>query len=131
LGIIFFLTEIGILHNTKKHLNRLKLLESLNKENEQGDKKVDLESLKKKDDGVISFIFTGIFYLAWTITGALFAGQWLMFAGLIVFGFLIGFYRRRFCKNQTIKSIRLLKFDAFISSLWIAFIILNHFHHIL
>jgi len=75
LGIILFLTEIGILNNTKKHLNRLKLLESLNKENEQGEKKADLADLKRKDEGIITFIFTGIFYLAWDIIGVLFAGQ--------------------------------------------------------
>jgi hypothetical protein len=131
MGIIFFLSEIRILNNTKKHYNRLILLDSLNKKKQEGEKKVDLESLRHKDEGVIFFIFTGIFYLAWMIIGALFAGQWILFTGLLVFGFFTGFYRRRFCNNQTTKSIRLLKFDAFLSSIWISFIILNHFHHIL
>jgi len=45
LGTLFFLFELGILQNPKKYLYRLRLLEGLNKESENGEKKIELEFL--------------------------------------------------------------------------------------
>jgi len=129
LGVLFFLFEIGILQNPKKHLSRIRLIGSLNKKDEDGTK-IDLDYLKKENDRIASFIFMNLLYLFWSIMGAMFSGQWILFLCLIAFGFFAGFYKKNYCKNNIEKELKIIKIDAFVSSILVATIVINHFHHI-
>jgi len=123
IGIIFFVSEISILGNPDKHLKNIKLLKN--------DMPKEYDSLSDEQKSAVKFVIFGLFYFSWLVIGALFSSQWLMFVGLISFGFFIGFYRRRFYVNNTRKSLKVIKFDSFISAIWLATLILNHFHKFL
>ncbi len=131
IGIIFFINEITVLRHPRKHLNWVRRVE---KQNEKEDgyekgKKIDFSSASKDEKRFIKFALYALTFVSWTFIGCLFSSQWLLFVGFVVFSFAVGFYRRRFYKNNTVKSIQVIKFDAFISSIWLAVIILNHFHN--
>lgn len=135
IGVFFFLKELTVLRYPKKHLE---MIRSIEKKNENGDgyddgKQAvsDFSSLSKDDKKLIGFVLHGLSYIAWTIIGCLFSSQWLLFVGFIAFGLGIGFYRRRFYQNNTMKSVQVIKFDAFVSAVWLAVLILNHFHKFL
>jgi len=131
LGVFCFLHEVIILGSPKDYLKKLRILEELNKEPEDGRQKPTLENLPVEDKKkVVGFILFTLFYLAWTIIGAIFAGQWILFVTLLGFGFSIGFLRKR-NKNNTRVSLKIIRFDSFVSSITLAFIVLNHFHNIL
>ena len=124
IGVIFFFHEVMKVNDAKPRLKRIRNSEKVKE-------KEDFKSLS--DDEQKLFIKYGVFgivYLMWVIAGVLFSGQWMVFAGLIGFGFLIGFYRRRFYTYNTRKSLRIIKTHSIVSSLILAFLIVNHFHKI-
>jgi hypothetical protein len=127
LGVFIFLKELGILRNPKK---QLKLLRAVDNKGEGGWKSEgDYSTMSDENKSIVRNLVFALFYLSWTIIGCLFSSQWLLFVGFLIFGFAAGFYRRRFYKNNTRKSIQVIKFDALVSSIMLAVIILNHFHH--
>lgn len=132
IGIYFFMKELVNLRYPKKYLEMIRKVEAKNENGEgydDGKQAVsDFSSLSKDDKKMIGFVLFGLSYISWTIIGCLFSSQWLLFVGLMAFGLAVGFYRRRFYQNNTMKSIQVIKFDAFVSAVWLAVLILNHFH---
>lgn len=132
IGIIFFFHELMILHDPTRHLDRLRLADKINKDkNEDGTKREALDGLN--DEEKKRFITTTLFqfsYLIWAIIGILFASQWIIFSGLFLFGLISGFFRRRFYKDDTRGSKKLLKFDGLISAAILTYLIINNFHQI-
>jgi len=132
LGVIFFFHELGILYDPSRHLDRIRLAERINKsKNEDGTKREALDGLNGEEKK--SFMKTTFFhlsYLIWSILGILFAGQWIVFAGLLTFGMTSSFFRRRFYKDNTRKSKLFFKFDSFVSLVILAYLVVNHFHQI-
>lgn len=135
LGVIFFLHELTILRHPKPYLDKIR---KISKENDNGDsesgkhvRKKSWSLLNDEEKSIVRLVLFNFAYFVWLVIGCLFASQWLFFVGLTAFGISIGFLRRRLYKNDTMGSLRIIKFDALVSSLLLAFMILNHFHHII
>ena len=128
LGVIFFLHELTVLAKPKQYLDRLR---KISKQSDDEHETIDYGSMNKEQKGIVMFAIFNFAYFVWLVIGCLFASQWLFFVGLTAFGISIGFLRRRLYKNDTMGSLRIIKFDALVSSLLLAFMILNHFHHII
>lgn len=135
LGVFFLLHEINISRYPKKYLDKLRAV-GKKEENEEGyedGKRMvgNFSDMSDKEKGIVRLAFLSLFYFVWLVIGVAFSGQWIVFTGLIAFGLMISFIRRRFYKNNTRKSISIIKFDAFVSSVTLAFLVINHFHHII
>lgn len=135
LGAFFMLHEISILGNPKSYLKKLRSLKKADDNDEGFDTgrhivKDSFGSMSEEQKNVIRLAFFSLFYFAWLVIGCCFAGQWLGFLALMTFGLLIGFIRRK-SDNNTNLSLSIIRFDAFISALSLAFLIINHFHHII
>ena len=134
LGIAIFLQELSILRHPMAYLNKLKYLDTKDKNSKNYDGKkmvTDLDNMNDTEKDIIKMVIFSLFYFAWLVIGVLFASQWILFLGVMVFGLSVAFLRRRLYKHNTRKSISIIKFDAFVSSAAIAFIIINHFHNII
>jgi len=134
LGVIFFLSELNILRHPKPYLDKIrKMLKGQEgvQEDVQESKVISFGSMSKEQKGTIKLAFFSLFYFIWLVIGCVFAGQWILFVGLTAFGIVISFFKKRYYKNNTMGSLKLIRFDAFVSSLTLAFMILNHFHHII
>jgi len=137
LGFFFIIHEISILGNPKGYLKKLRLLKREEEsedgyESESGRRivKTSWELLNDEEKAVVRLTFFSLFYFAWLVIGCCFSGQWIGFVSLTAFGFAIGYIRKKFDKS-TRKSLSIIKFDAFISVLALAFLIINHFHNII
>ena len=131
IGVIFFFHELMIAHDARAYLDKIRISEKVNAQEGKKGKREYLETMDMDDKKTFmkTAVF-GLFYLSWLVIGILFAGQWILFSGILVFGLLIGFYRRRFYKDNTRRSLSVLKTDAVVSLLALAFAIINHFHQI-
>jgi hypothetical protein len=127
LGVIFFLHELSILAYPKPYLDKIS---HMSKQNESG-VRTPLDYANDEDRETIKLGLFSLIYFAWLVIGCVFAGQWMIFVGLTAFGIFISFLRKRWYKNNTMGSLRTIKFDALVSSSVLAFLILNHFHHII
>lgn len=130
IGTFFFLRQLGLMSNTERYYDRFQKLKEINKRNDDkrpGEKKENAF----EDPNMAYLISFSLFHIIWLFIGALFAGQWILFVALIGWGFLMSFYRRRFYKDSRLMSIKVMKFTLAVSAAMHAFIILNHFHHII
>ncbi|MEK6828873.1 MAG: hypothetical protein AABY15_02020 [Nanoarchaeota archaeon] len=114
--------------DTKSYYEKIQKIKSI-KDIKKSEDKVAVDKFIM-DNSLLSFIAIHLFYLLWTVVGSIFAGQWMLFVGLFVFGIFSSFYRKRFYENNARKNINFLRFDSIVSSLIVGFLILNHFHHI-
>lgn len=133
LGVIFFLHELTILRYPKPYLDKLRKISKENDNSESGRhvRKKSWSLLNDEEKSIVRLALFNLFYFVWLVIGCVFASQWMFFVGLTAFGITIGFLRKRLYSNNTMGSLRVIKFDALVSSLLLAFIILNHFHHII
>jgi len=132
IGVIYFFYEIVTANDARPHLERIRFSEKIKGLENKKSKREFLENMPIDDKK--SFIRKsafGLSYLIWLVLGILFSGQWMLFTFILGFGILTGFYRRRFYKDNTRRSLKVIKIDAFVSCIVIAFLIINHFHQIL
>jgi 4-hydroxybenzoate polyprenyltransferase len=122
--------ELENLRNPKEFLKFIRFTEDYKKE-KKDKTELGFSFMSDEEKSMIKKTLFNLAYFSWSIIGALFSSQWILFIGLIVFGTLIGPIRKRLYKHNTRGGIYLVKFDAFVSAVALAFIILNHFHHII
>lgn len=128
------LHELSILGNPESYLKKIRSLKKADDNDEGFDtgrhiEKNSFGSMTGKEKNIVRLAFFSLFYFAWLVIGCCFAGQWLGFVGLMTFGILIGFIRRKSDKNTNL-SLSIIRFDSLVSALSLAFLIINHFHHI-
>jgi len=127
--------EVYITQNARLYLKALnQMYEERRKKNmgEEVEKTPSDWSLMNEDQKrILRYALISFFYFLWLVIGVMFSKQWLIFLGIIVFGFCSGYYRRRMFRHRTRAAVNWIKFDATVSALAIAFIIINHFHNIL
>jgi len=133
LGVIFFLHELVILRHPKPYLDKIRKVSKENEENNDGEgyEVKNFGDMDKDQKKLVKLAFFSLFYFIWLVIGCVFASQWMTFVGLTAFGIIIAFFRKRLYNNNTMGSLRVIRFDALVSSLILAFLILNHFHHII
>lgn len=127
--------EVYVSNNSRLYLDALRSLNERRKKRNRGEeveKTPDQWSMMdEKEKRIMRYGLVSLFYFIWLVIGALFSSQWIIFLALISFGFAVGYYRRRMLEHRTREAVNLVKFDAVVSALTLAFIIINHFHHIL
>ena len=133
LGVLFFLQELTILRTPQAYLKKLRHLKKKSEESEKNGKKAfsDYNALDEYEKGIVKMALFSMVYFVWLVIGIAFSSQWVLFLAFTIFGLSISFLRRRFYKNSTRGSISIIKFDAFVSAVALAFIIINHFHNII
>ena len=129
------LHELSILRNPKPYLKKLRSLKKADDNDEGFDTgrnivKDSFSTMPEEQKNIIRLALLSLLYFTWLVIGCCFAGQWLGFVGLTAFGLVIGYLRNKSDKNTRL-SISIIKFDAFISALAIAALIINHFHNII
>ena len=131
-GFIFLFNEImDVMNPLKRHkktkalLDKSKRLKELEKtKNDNWVDKADYDAIAKE---ILTKVMVPLFTYLWLFIGLL-SSQWIFFLGMIIMTMIHGTLGK-ISKNQYYKAVLIFIF-SFINMETVAYVILNHFHHI-